>query len=50
VVPGVERNPRLWTDGLAYRVYEAVEDSAGMEAAHPVPAMWRIAPEQEEVR
>jgi ROS/MUCR transcriptional regulator protein len=50
VVPGVERNPKLWTDGLAYRVYEDVEDGGGMEAAQPVPAVWRIAPEQEEVR
>ena len=50
VVPGVERNPRLWTDGLSYRVYEDVEDGTGMEAAQPVPAVWRIAPEQEEER
>jgi hypothetical protein len=47
VVPGVERNPRLWTDRLSYRVYEDVEDGAGMEAAQPVPAGWRITPEQE---
>jgi hypothetical protein len=50
VVPGVERNPRLWTDGLAYRVYDDVDDGAGMEAAQPVPVVWHIAPEQEQVR
>jgi hypothetical protein len=38
-VPGVERNPRPWTDGLAYRVCEDVEDGTAMEAAQPVPAV-----------